>query len=65
MMNKTHDQYPGGSCKLPLICSNCGIIITEENVINDECENECEVCDYCSTRKCPSCKDHVCCGGCI
>ena len=62
---KTGSNYPCGPCKLPLECSSCGFIITEENVLDDPCECECEVCDYCGTGKCPSCGDHWHCGGCV
>jgi len=64
-MRKTGDNYPCGPCDLPLECRNCGTIITDENVIEEECEYSCEICEYCSTRKCPNCKEHVCCGGCV
>lgn len=64
-MQKTGENYPCGPCSLPLECSDCGTIITEENVVNQNCEGECEICDYCGNGKCPSCGEHYHCGGCI
>ncbi len=65
-MYKSGEHYPNGPCELPMKCSACGKIITEKNVVEgDECEEECEVCDYCGTGKCPSCGEHWHCGGCI
>ena len=63
-MKTTGENYPCGPCELPLICSSCGKVITEDNAVDSPCEEECEVCDYCSTKKCV-CGNHVCCGGCI
>ncbi|KKN70946.1 hypothetical protein LCGC14_0425480 [marine sediment metagenome] len=58
-------EYSCGPCPgLPLQCT-CGIMITEDNVISKECNDECEVCDYCGSDKCPNCGDHVHCGGCV
>ena len=64
-MEKTGSGYPCGPCGLPVICSECGCVITDENVIEEECDESCELCDYCGTQKCPQCKEHICCGGCI
>ena len=64
-MQKTGENYPCGPCELPLECSNCGNIITEENVINEACTEECEICDYCGIGKCPGCGEHWHCGGCV
>ena len=64
-MKKTGEEYPNGPCELPLECSNCGTIITVENQITEDCQEECEVCDYCGNGKCPNCGDHWHCGGCI
>lgn len=64
-MKKTGEDYPCGPCELPLECSGCGTILTNENVIYERCEEECEVCEYCSISKCPTCTRHICCGGCI
>ena len=64
-MKKTGENYPCGPCELPLECSECGTIITEENVENEECGNGCEICDYCGNGKCPNCGNHWHCGGCI
>lgn len=59
------ENYPCGPCALPVVCCDCGTIITDENVVFEVCEDECEICNYCGDRKCPNCKAHVCCGGCI
>ena len=64
-MRKTGDKYPCGPCELPLECSGCGLILTEDNLDYDRCEGDCELCDYCSTAKCPECGWHKCCGGCV
>ena len=64
-MKKTCEDYPCGPCELPLECSECGTIITEENVKNEDCEDECDVCGYCGDGKCPNCGSHWHCGGCI
>ena len=45
-MKTTGEDYPCGPCYLPLECSNCGTIITEENVVEEECNYGCEICDY-------------------
>lgn len=62
-MKIIRSEYPCGPCRLPLKC-RCGIILTEDNVVNEECLDECEVCDCCGTSKCPDCGEHVHCGGC-
>lgn len=62
---KTGDGFPCGPCNLPLECSGCGEILTEDNVVDQECDDECGVCRYCSTMKCHVCGEHICCGGCI
>lgn len=64
-MKKTCEDYPVGPCDLPLICSNCGATITDQNAIHQECDYECEICDYCGSGKCPVCLEHYHCGGCI
>ena len=64
-MQKTGEDYPCGPCILPLECSNCGTIITEENQVNEDCTEECDICDYCGNGKCPNCGEHWHCGGCI
>jgi hypothetical protein len=58
-------EYPCGPCELPLVCLKCGTIITEDNVVNEECPDECEICMYCGTGRCPKCGMHWHCGGCI
>ena len=63
-MRVVGDGYPCGPCSLPLKCA-CGKILTDDNVVNESCDGECEVCDYCGNTKCPNCGQHVCCGGCI
>ena len=64
-MKVTGEDYPCGPCELPLKCANCGAVITEENVIEEDCEGECEVCEYCGNGKCPACGEHWHCGGCV
>lgn len=64
-MKETKEDYPCGPCSLPLICSSCGGLITEENVVNRDCDEECEMCEYCGNGKCPDCGDHWHCGRCI
>lgn len=58
-------SYPCGPCSLPVKCSSCGTIITPENVVEDECTDDCETCHYCGIGKCPNCGAHWHCGGCI
>lgn len=57
-------HYPCGPCEFPVQCT-CGFVITKENVVNYSCEEECEICEYCGTGKCPECGNHRHCGGCI
>ena len=58
-------EYPCGPCPgYPLKCT-CGTVLTEDNVVDKECDDECEVCNYCGSDKCPDCGAHVHCGGCI
>ena len=64
-MQKTGDNYPNGPCELPLICFKRGTVITNENVIEKDCDDECEVCEYCGNGKCHKCGTHWHCGGCI
>jgi hypothetical protein len=64
-MKKTGEKYPCGYCELPLECSECGAIITIENVLNEDCEDDCDICRYCGNGKCPNCGNHWHCGGCI
>jgi len=64
-MLKTGEDYPCGPCYLPLECSKCGTIITEENVNNEQCSTDCELCDYAACGKCPNCGEHWHCGGCL
>ena len=60
------ENYPCGPCELPLVCVQCGTVITEENVVNEACDDAyCEVCQYCGIGKCPKCGAHWHCGGCI
>lgn len=64
---KAGSAYPCGPCDLPMRC-RCGQVVTEQNVESYFCNLdrvECETCDYCSTRRCPECGAHLCCGGCI
>lgn len=61
----TSESWPNGPCELPLKCNNCGEIITEQNVSHIKCDEDCEICEYCSDMKCPNCGTHVCCGGCV
>ena len=63
-MKETGSNYPCGPCELPLECSKCGTIITEDNVVDIEHDN-CEVCDYCGSESCPNCGQHWHCGWCI
>lgn len=63
-MKKIGDNYPNGPCEFPMKCL-CGKILTEENVVDKECEGECEVCQYCGISKCPECGEHTHCGGCV
>lgn len=58
-------QFPFGPCELPVRCSECGTIITEENVNEVECVPLCGACEVCGTGKCPSCGKHWHCGYCI
>ena len=64
-MKKTGENYPIGPCVLPLQCSICGTIITEENVVNKDCAGGCDICLYCGNGKCPKCGEHWHCGGCV
>jgi len=59
------ESYPRGPCGLPMYCWKCHTLVTQENVVHEECASPCETCDYCGTRKCPSCGEHICCGGCV
>jgi hypothetical protein len=61
----TGSEYPCGPCELPLKCSECGTIITTQNVVHTDCDSECEICDYCGNGKCPNCLSHWHCGGCV
>ncbi|MCP4651163.1 MAG: hypothetical protein GY853_13940 [PVC group bacterium] len=63
-MKNVAENYPCGPCELPLKCG-CGTVITEDNVVDSQCEEECEVCQYCGCGSCPSCGEHWHCGGCI
>jgi len=63
---KAGSGYPCGPCELPLKCSSCDTVITEENAVYKSCDgDDCETCQYCSNQKCPKCGAHVCCGGCV
>lgn len=65
-MEKTGERCPCGPCGLPLECDECGTIITEDNVVEEPCENgRCEICNYCGEGKCPKCGQHWHCGGCV
>ena len=64
-IKKTGENFPCGPCELPLKCSECVTIITEENVVEEYCEGECEICDFCGPDKCPVCGEHCHCGGCV
>jgi hypothetical protein len=41
------------------------VIYKKEDALDEECIEDCEECEFCSTLKCPVCKEHLCCGGCI
>jgi hypothetical protein len=58
-------RYPNGPCSLPLKCSECGTVITPDNVLHEECVEECDICQYCGDGKCPVCFSHWHCGGCV
>jgi hypothetical protein len=64
-MDTSGENYPCGPCSLPLKCCNCETEITKDNVVDDICDSECEVCEYCGIGKCPNCGTHWHCGGCI
>jgi len=57
-------NYPCGPCELPLKCT-CGFVLTSETVVDSDCGEDCEICNFCSNSCCPVCGEHVCCGGCI
>ena len=58
-------SYPCGPCDYPKRCP-CGFVfLTEDNVKHEECEGECDICEYCGDDKCPICGEHTHCGGCI
>ena len=63
-MKTIGEDYPCGPCSLPLKCT-CGTVITKDNVVNETCEGECDVCLYCGDGKCPKCGEHWHCGGCV
>lgn len=63
-MKTVGEDYPCGPCGFPKKCT-CGKVLTEENITHEECEGECEVCDFCTSGKCPECGAHTCCGGCV
>ena len=59
--------YPCGPCPFGdfKIRCHCGTVVTPDNVIDEVCEEECELCDYCGTGRCPDCGEHLNCGGCV
>ncbi len=59
-------EFPTGPCGLPVTCT-CGTVVTAENVVEERCDNDgwCDICSYCGTTKCPTCKAHTHCGGCV
>jgi len=63
---KVGHGYPCGPCPGdgPVTCY-CGTVVTDDNVKYYTCPEECDVCRYCSQRRCPSCGAHMCCGGCV
>ena len=61
------NNYPDGPCPEnwdKCECS-CGWKYNADEVIFEDCEDGCETCDYCGNEKCPKCKEHLHCGGCI
>ena len=65
---KSGEFYPCGPCPFgdfKIMCRSCETIVTPENITDDPCDEECEVCDYCGAGKCPDCGEHIHCGGSI
>jgi len=53
------------SCsRMDKICK-CGWKVEEDQIIEESCEEQCDICDYCGNEKCPKCKEHLHCGGCV
>lgn len=62
------DRYPCGPCPDEWICSNCGKRVSPccgAKIIELECSNYCEVCNYCGNDTCSKCNQHCHCGGCV
>jgi len=59
--------YPCGPCpnKWKNCICGCGWEYNEEEVIEIDCTDGCEICEYCGNQKCPKCNEHLHCGGCI
>ena len=60
--------YPCGPCHWEngKIKCECGWVYSEEEVVEYYCDcDECEICSYCGSEKCPKCGAHLHCGGCV
>ena len=61
-------RYPCGPCASKWKCPYCGKRVSPccgAEIIDEECEEECEACDYCGIEKCSKCGEHCHCGGCV
>jgi hypothetical protein len=60
----TKENYMGLCISMGTECG-CGAEICEENTVHEECNDNCEICDYCGCDKCKVCGAHLHCGGCV
>ena len=64
---KFGDNYPCGPCPddWKNCTCECGWKYKENEIVVKECDDNCEVCQYCGEASCPKCGVHLHCGGCI
>ena len=61
-------SYPCGPCPEKWKCKSCGAEISPccgAKIIEQVCDEDCELCDYCGPEICELCGEHCHCGGCV
>ena len=53
------------TCSLFIKVCSCGWKVVESEILEEECDDDCDTCRYCGNEKCPKCKEHLHCGGCV
>lgn len=62
---KFGENYPCGPCDWKGCVCSCGWVYNPEEVVELDCDDDCDTCHYCGNAGCPKCGAHLHCGGCV